>query len=265
MGLATSLDDTANVQNSGVVEMTLTNFDDIDDDEIDSYILSEKEFQCKNGLWYERNSEYLEQQKAKAERLAKEREEAGQGAGAGTGKTDRKRKRGGRKRTIAAAASAGEAIEKILQEKKISTKINYDVLKSLTSVGVGSSEVQHEAKPDEKVFGEEDKKEFSSRFSKPAPNLSKGAVKPTVKNETVVLSTLKKEQADVKHENVQRPEESINAASEEEMEDDYDEEPPVEEPPNEMGVLQMLQQHREGADDENEDFGYNYYEEPEDY
>lgn len=45
------------------------------------------------------------------------------------------------------------------------------------------------------------------------------------------------------------------------MDEDYDEEEqPPDEPANEMGVLQMLRQHRE---DENEggDFGYDYFEE----
>ncbi len=42
--------------------------------------------------------------------------------------------------------TAGEAIEKILQEKKISSKINYDVLKGLT-VGSASGSIATEATP----------------------------------------------------------------------------------------------------------------------
>lgn len=56
--------------------------------------------------------------------MQKEREE---------GKPEKKRKRITRKKTIGPTTSAGEAIEKILQEKKISSKINYDVLKSLNA------------------------------------------------------------------------------------------------------------------------------------
>lgn len=65
MGLAKSLDDTSNaVQNSPdlAVDMSL---DDIDDDEIDTYIMSENEYQKKNGLWHELNASYLEELKSK--------------------------------------------------------------------------------------------------------------------------------------------------------------------------------------------------------
>lgn len=61
---------------------------------------------------------------AKAEKAQKEREE---------GKPEKKRKRITKKKQIGPVSSVGEAIEKILKEKKISSKINYDVLKSLNS------------------------------------------------------------------------------------------------------------------------------------
>nr|CAI5861565.1 unnamed protein product [Callosobruchus analis] len=150
-----------------------------------------------------------------------------------------------------------------MQEKKISAKINYDVLKSLNAIGVstGSSGVLQEIKDvcDEKILvqsGNEDREESAN---------SKTSAKARIPNETAPQPTSEKNQTDAMPESIQSTEESINAASEEELEDDYDEEPPVEEPSTEMGVLQMLRQHREGADDENEDFEYNYYEEPEDY
>lgn len=38
----------------------------------------------------------------------------------------------------------GEAIEKMLQEKRISSKINYDVLKSLNVVAPNNSSLSHE-------------------------------------------------------------------------------------------------------------------------
>ena len=44
-----------------------------------------------------------------------------------------KKKRTPKRRTRDEAASASDAIEKILQEKKISSKINYDVLKGWTT------------------------------------------------------------------------------------------------------------------------------------
>lgn len=60
----------------------------------------------------------------KQEKLAKEKEE---------GKPEKKKRRNPRKKTMGPANSAGEAIEKMLVEKKISSKINYDVLKSLNA------------------------------------------------------------------------------------------------------------------------------------
>lgn len=56
--------------------------------------------------------------------MQKEREE---------GKPEKKRRRHVRRKPMGPTNSAGEAIEKILQEKKISSKINYDVLKSLNA------------------------------------------------------------------------------------------------------------------------------------
>lgn len=69
MGLAKSLDDTSNaVHNSPdlTVDMSL---DDIDDEEIDTYIMSENEYQKKNGLWHELNAPYLEELKSKCRHL----------------------------------------------------------------------------------------------------------------------------------------------------------------------------------------------------
>lgn len=61
--------------------------------------------------------------------MAKEKEE---------GKPEKKRKKYSSKKSKngPAANTAGEAFEKMLQEKKMSTKINYDVLKSLSLLNV---------------------------------------------------------------------------------------------------------------------------------
>lgn len=65
MGLVASLDDTSNATAAAPsLEMSLT-FDDLDDAELDTYIMSEHEFQCKKGLWHKRNADYLEAQKCK--------------------------------------------------------------------------------------------------------------------------------------------------------------------------------------------------------
>ncbi|XP_022212471.2 transcription factor IIIB 90 kDa subunit [Drosophila obscura] len=96
--------------------------DDLNDDELDQYVLTEEEAVTKLEMWKNMNAEYLQEQKERDERLAKEREE---------GKPERK-KRKPRKKVIGPSSTAGEAIEKMLQEKKISSKINYDILKTLT-------------------------------------------------------------------------------------------------------------------------------------
>lgn len=101
--------------------------DDFEDDEINSYILNEAEARRKEEMWAQLNAEYLEEAKAREERLEREREE---------GRPERRRKKATRKTKLEPSSTAGEAIEKILQEKKISSKINYDILKSLTDSSV---------------------------------------------------------------------------------------------------------------------------------
>lgn len=94
----------------------------LDDEEINNYILTHEEAEYKNNMWNALNAEYLKEMREKEERLAKEREE---------GKPEKKKRRP-RRKAIGPSTSAGEAIEKMLQEKKISSKINYDILRTLT-------------------------------------------------------------------------------------------------------------------------------------
>lgn len=96
----------------------------LDDEEINNYILTQEEAENKNSMWIKLNAEYLEDMKAKEARLAKEKEE---------GKPEKKKRRP-KKKIIGPSSTPGEAIEKMLQEKKISTKINYDILRTLTEV-----------------------------------------------------------------------------------------------------------------------------------
>lgn len=100
-----------------------TILDDLEDAEINSYILDEGEARRKREMWTKLNADYLEEMRLRQERLDKEREE---------GKPEKKRKKHTKKKPMEPSSTAGEAIEKILQEKKISSKINYDILKSLT-------------------------------------------------------------------------------------------------------------------------------------
>uniref|UniRef100_A0A3Q1C2G0 Transcription factor IIIB 90 kDa subunit n=1 Tax=Amphiprion ocellaris TaxID=80972 RepID=A0A3Q1C2G0_AMPOC len=102
--------------------------DGIDDQEIEKYILNAKEVEVKTELWMKQNAEYLKEQKEKEERINKEKEQ-------GTYKEKKKKKY--KKREQIMASTAGEAIEKMLEKKKISSKINYDVLRDLNR-GTGS-------------------------------------------------------------------------------------------------------------------------------
>ncbi|KAG5895171.1 hypothetical protein JTB14_007338 [Gonioctena quinquepunctata] len=264
MGLANSLDDTSNaVQPTQEFEINL-DFDDIDDKEIDTYIMSDTEFECKKKLWFSRNADFLEEQRVKAEKLQKER---------GEGKPEKKRKRTNKKKVIGPASSAGEAIEKIIQEKKISSKINYDVLKSLNTAPVQNDEV---VSVDEETSAATSESIKRRRLSSISNNLEKVPVKGNKRNlkdvglpffddiprremdKTKKKDALNKEVVKQEDEPLKK-EEKADATSEDEL-DDYEEEDQLaEEPTNEMGVLQMLRQHRE--DEEGEDYGYSYYDE----
>merc|ERR1719209_501212 len=99
----------------------------IDDDEIESFLLSPEEVKFKTQLWMKVNEEYLAEQREKLRKEKEEREEMIK-----QGKDPDKKKKVYRKRKSGTSDTAVEAIEKMVAEKKISTKINYDVLKNLT-------------------------------------------------------------------------------------------------------------------------------------
>nr|XP_043904743.1 transcription factor IIIB 90 kDa subunit-like isoform X2 [Solea senegalensis] len=111
-------------------EHGVLDLDGIDDQEIEKYILNDREVQVKTELWMKQNAEYLQEQREKDERIRKEKEQ-------GTYKEKKKKK--SKKGEQVEALTAGEAIEKMLEKKKISRKINYDVLRDLNSRGGGSS------------------------------------------------------------------------------------------------------------------------------
>uniref|UniRef100_A0A8C8R7J6 Brf1 TBP-binding domain-containing protein n=1 Tax=Pelusios castaneus TaxID=367368 RepID=A0A8C8R7J6_9SAUR len=86
------------------------------------------------------NADYLKEQKEKEARIAKEKE-------LGIYK-EHKPKKSAKKREPIQASTAGEAIEKMLEQKKISSKINYNVLKDLNSKG-GSTPKKEEDSSDD--------------------------------------------------------------------------------------------------------------------
>ncbi|XP_068730710.1 transcription factor IIIB 90 kDa subunit-like isoform X1 [Montipora capricornis] len=103
-------------------ELDLTGLDDA---ELDRCLLNNEEIEIKTKLWMEENRDYLEKLKEKEEKEAREREDGSKQ------ETKKKRKPYKKRMTTGPASSAGEAIEKMLVEKKISSKINYEVLRDL--------------------------------------------------------------------------------------------------------------------------------------
>ncbi|KAG7334486.1 hypothetical protein KOW79_002893 [Hemibagrus wyckioides] len=126
----------------------------IDDDELEWYILNEKEVEVKTELWMLENADYLKEQKEKEEKIAKEKE-------LGIYK-EKKPRKPSQKRAPINASTANEAIEKMLEQKRISTKINYDVLKDLNRSSVKSSPPEPKESPGRSV----QKKTTSTRPSR---------------------------------------------------------------------------------------------------
>ncbi|CAH1791724.1 unnamed protein product [Owenia fusiformis] len=127
-------------EDEGILDMT-----DIDDEELDRFILNPKEVQIKTEIWTSANADYLKELKEKEEREAREKE-------LNKDKPENlKKKKKYKKKQPIQASTAREAIEKILQEKKISSKINYDVLKDLNK-GLDKKPITEET-PEMSIFG----------------------------------------------------------------------------------------------------------------
>ncbi|OAD59824.1 Transcription factor IIIB 90 kDa subunit [Eufriesea mexicana] len=239
--------------NSGEIDIA-----DLDDEEIDSYIMSEKEAQSKHNLWKKVNAEYLIQQKEKEEKRQKEKEE---------GKPEKKRRRTTkRNKNQVPANTAGEAIEKMLQEKKISSKINYEVLKSLNiSLNTTTKEQQKVEEPVQSSNTELNRMTSSSKISNVSGSLKiqDKPISQIVKKSHLVkpqIQQTKKEEVQTLIELPINMTESTlpreNACDLNETDDYVDED--VEADPTEMTVGEMLGHC--GSEDEN-DFGYGYDEE----
>ena len=101
-------------------------FSDIDDAEIESLILKPIEIAIKRRRWNESDYDEFLEEKARKKKEKEEEE-----------RTKPKRKYKKSQRSINASKGVsktpGEAMEKMIKEKKLSTKINYEVLKKLGS------------------------------------------------------------------------------------------------------------------------------------
>lgn len=117
------------VQDDGELDLS-----GIDDDEIDSYLLNEIEQKSREDLWNKVNTEYL-----------KERDKIAAEAAAAAAAEDEqapkvvKRKQQKRKRAPCVATTANEAVETMLHEKRISSKINYKVLSAIMASDLSES------------------------------------------------------------------------------------------------------------------------------
>uniref|UniRef100_A0A1A8MR64 Transcription factor IIIB 90 kDa subunit n=3 Tax=Nothobranchius TaxID=28779 RepID=A0A1A8MR64_9TELE len=140
LGLSASLSSCVDAENmdDGSADSGELDLSGIDDSEIDLYLLSEKEIRVKTALWMAENSDYLKEQKEKEARIAKEKE-------LGVYK-EKKPRSATRRRPPIRASTADEAIGMMLEQKKISSKINYDVLKDL-STKPGSSPAHSVSSP----------------------------------------------------------------------------------------------------------------------
>ncbi|XP_031494718.1 transcription factor IIIB 60 kDa subunit-like [Nymphaea colorata] len=122
---------------------------DIDDAEVDGYLHDEEETRLKTIIWTEMNKEYLEEQAAKAAAIAAAQaayeanlsncadmpgafEVAAMAAAAvAKFKKERQQKRAEEAKNNTPAQTAAEATRRMLTKKRLSSRINYDVLEKL--------------------------------------------------------------------------------------------------------------------------------------
>nr|XP_016440704.1 PREDICTED: transcription factor IIIB 70 kDa subunit-like isoform X2 [Nicotiana tabacum] len=126
------------------------NFSDIDDAEVDGYLHNEEERRFKEIIWVKMNREYLEEQAVKqaAELAAKNDKEfnlancsedvqaaqelaAAAAAAVAKSRKEKQQKRAAELKNSGPAQTAAEATKQMLTRKRLSSKINYDVLEKL--------------------------------------------------------------------------------------------------------------------------------------
>ena len=178
----TDIEETKETEENNELDLT-----GIDDNELDGYLLTADEIDAKTNVWTRVHKDYLEEMRIKEELKAKEEEERKRKEAAGEVQPKKKRKT--RKKMQIQANSASEAIEKMLQEKKISTKINYDVLKNLNpTFGQSTSTF----KAPEPVVSETVVNTFEQKRSlKRLPSLKNSSSSSLVNLKTSLLSRLK--------------------------------------------------------------------------
>ncbi|KAG8949011.1 transcription factor TFIIIB subunit brf1 [Tulasnella sp. 424] len=98
--------------------------DDLDEDELDQFILTDEEVRLKTRVWVELNRDYLE-------KLAAKGLDEAEGDQSRKPPKQKKQKQKPRDSTTARGATPAESVGHLLQKKKFSRKINYDAIKNL--------------------------------------------------------------------------------------------------------------------------------------
>ncbi|KAJ2788103.1 transcription factor TFIIIB subunit brf1 [Coemansia interrupta] len=96
----------------------VSTWSDIDDDEVANIMLNDDEVKSKTDIWDRENKEFMEERELK--RKAKEAETSG-----------RKRRRSTKKKVVVPGATPLESAQNVLAMRRLSKKINYDVLGKL--------------------------------------------------------------------------------------------------------------------------------------
>ncbi|XP_017778266.1 PREDICTED: transcription factor IIIB 90 kDa subunit isoform X2 [Nicrophorus vespilloides] len=256
LGLVNSLEDVVSVPKaSAPIDLGDETFDDLDDGELDSYIFTEDEGRNKSTLWHKINAPYLEKLKEREEKLAREKEE---------GKPEKKKRRVVRsKKNLAPSGSAGEAIEKMLQEKRISSKINYDVLKSLTTPSAHGENSTEPSSPSVDSgslirFDYKRRRNPTSTGGETPKKIAKttGRGRKAKEKESFGLPVVDEAPAPAKEQ--QQPPTNDQKKDDHASEDDYEDFEEPEEVQPEIGVMQLLQQHRDDDDEAEMYFGTGY-------
>ena len=129
MGLKQTIEESMEIRPSEPqpAESGILDLEGIDDDEIDSYILTDREQELKTNVWMNLNKEYLEEMEKKKEQERLEEEQRVK-----EGRPAKKKKAYKKKdKSNEPANTAGEAMERLIKVKKLSNKIDYNVLRNL--------------------------------------------------------------------------------------------------------------------------------------
>ncbi|KAI8872424.1 cyclin-like protein, partial [Ramicandelaber brevisporus] len=120
----------------GFDEQDVSTWTDVDDDEVSLMLLNKEEVERKEKIWMEENGAFMAELELKMKAKEEARKADEEAAAANGGKLPRKRRTGGGNRKnssgdgIIEHGSAMEAASAMMNAKKFSRKINYDMIRS---------------------------------------------------------------------------------------------------------------------------------------